>query len=92
VSKDIPKYVKCVRSSLSRKLERGKVYEVVEHESDDYYVRDGRRDVGWFCKSNFDPMPPTYDHKEETVRKILTSINRDCTCKRCGAPTPCEYH
>jgi hypothetical protein len=88
----VPKYVQCVRTYSGVRMEKGKVYEVTQSEDGEYFIVDGRRHIGWLPATYFIAMPPTYDHKEETVRKILTSINRDCTCTRCGAPTPCAYH
>lgn len=85
-----PKYVKCVLGG--RRVEKGKVYEVVEQEYDEYYLRDGKRDVGWHLTSGFNPMPPTYDHVEEKVRAILTTPTDPHVCKKCCAPLPCAYH
>lgn len=90
VSKQEVKYVKSLRSSA--KLVKGKVYEVVKRECDEIYLQDGTRPVGWFLNSYFEPMPPTYDHVEEKLRVILTTPAHACTCKKCGAPTPCDYH
>lgn len=81
-----PKYVKALISF--RRLERGKVYEVVEEECDEYYLRE----AGWQAISGFEVMPPTYDHLEEQVRAFLTTPVHPCSCKKCGAPKPCAYH
>jgi len=89
-TKQPAKYVKSLRGSA--KLVKGKVYEVVKREFEEVYLQDGTRPVGWFLDSYFEPMPPTYDHKEETLRAILTTPSHDCTCKKCGAPIPCAYH
>lgn len=87
-----PKYLMCIKVPNSRKLEKGKVYEVVEADEMDYYIKDGSRDIGWFYAEYFKPMPPTYDHVEQRLRAILTAPCHDHTCKKCGAPTPCSYH
>lgn len=91
VSKQIPKYVKCLKAS-HRRLVKDKVYEVVQAEYDEYYLRDGKTDIGWYLSSGFEVMPPTYDHEEVKMRLWLVTPVQPCSCKKCGAPVPCSYH